>query len=602
LRHLWSNNNSKISPLRSCLAPVEMTQENSFFLPGQITGLYALIKVLFKEKRRAGYYIHLMRRLLPLILCCFLFAGCARQPRPPRTLILAADNDVSWLDPARAYDTSSLPFVRILYRGLVDYGDGANIVPAVAKRWSISPDGKRYTFYLRDDVRFQFAQDGSQPGRPVTAEDFRYSIERILDPATASDGMTFYYTIAGAKEWSEARASNEKNPPAHVSGIEVPNDHTIIFNLAHPDATFLNYLAMPFVYAVPREWVEKLEREGKSLNENPNGCGPFILKSWVHGRQLELRKNPYYYDPSLPRCDGIIETFGGDNVLHLMRFELGDLDLQNLEDAAPPDFDRITDSPKWQPYLQHAPMMDIRYVALNCEMKPFDNKRVRQAMNYAFDKTALKKIQGKRVDVAHGVLPPGTPGYNPQLKGYDYNPQKAKVLLRQAGYPNGFTVTLWYAPTAAEWYDKAAQLIQANLKDVGVTVNLKAVTYAELKTAAGKRHNIQMSLMGWLQDFPDPSNFLDILFNGQNITDTSSNNRAFYNNPQVNALLDAAGIETDQPKRLAMYQQAEKIIVDDAPWIFILHTERYMVHQPWIKGFQLHPMWSARYEYVEVMK
>lgn len=542
-------------------------------------------------------------KILSVFLAALCITGCARQPRPPRTLMIAAESDVSWLDPAKAFDTSSLPFVRVLYRGLVDYGDGANIVPAVATRWTISPDGKKYTFYLRHDARFQFAQNGSQPGRRVTAQDFRYSIERILDPATASDGMTFYNMISGAKEWSE----EQSKPPAqrhlkHVPGISVPRDDVIIFTLDHPDATFLNYLAMPFVYAVPQDWIEKLNREGKTLNEYPNGCGPFEMKSWIHDRQLELVKNPFYYDPTLPRCDRILETFGGDTVLHLMRFELGDIDIQNLEDAASPDFARISDSPKWQPYTEHAPMMDIRYVAMNCEMKPFDNKLVRQAMNYAIDKSTFKQLRGKRIEVAHGVLPPGTPGYNPHLKGYDYNPQKAKALLRQAGYPDGFSVTLWYSPTAAEWYDKAAQLIQANLAQVGVTVNLKAVTYAELKTAAGKRHNIQFALMGWLQDFPDPSDFLDVLLNGKKITATSSNNRAFYSNPKVNALLDAAGVETNQAKRLAMYQKAEKIIVDDAPWIFILHTERYVVHQPWIKGFTLHPMWSARYEYVKVDK
>jgi ABC-type transport system substrate-binding protein len=538
-----------------------------------------------------------------IFFVAILLTGCARQPRPPRTLMLSAQSDVSWLDPAKAYDTSSIPFVRILYRGLVDYGDGANIVPAVATRWTISSDGKTYTFYLRKDARFQFDQNGNQPGRRVTAEDFRYSIERILDPATASDGMTFYYNIVGAQKWSEERSKpSTKVLSDHVPGIVVPNDDEIIFHLNHPDATFLNYLAMPFVYAVPHDWVEKLDRAGETLNEHPNGCGPFQMKEWIHDRKLELVKNRYYYDPALPKCDRILDTFGGDDVLHLMRFELGDIDVQNLEDAAPPDFTRMTDSAKWQPYTQHAPMMDIRYVALNCEMKPFNNKLVRQAMNYAIDKSTFTRFLGKRIEVAHGVLPPGTPGYNPQLKGYDYDPQKAKVLLKQAGYPNGFTVTLWYSPTAVEWYGKAAQLIQANLKEVGVTVNLKAVTYAELKTAAGKRHNIQMSLMGWLQDFPDPSDFLDVLFNGEKITDTSSNNRAFYNNPQVNKLLDAAGIETNRAKRLKMYQQAEKIIVDEAPWIFLLHTERYVVHQPWIKGYKLHPMWSARYEYVEVKR
>jgi ABC-type transport system substrate-binding protein len=243
-------------------------------------------------------------------------------------------------------------------------------------------------------------------------------------------------------------------------------------------------------------------------------------------------------------------------------------------------------------------MMDIRYLCLNTEVKPLDNVLVRRAMNHAIDRQRIARLVAGRVEIARGVLPPGMPGYNPQLRGYDYDPQKAKQLLRQAGYEKGFTVTLWYATTL--WYPKGAQSIQQDLKRVGVTVNLKAVTYPELKTAAGTRKKVAMSIIGWIQDFPDPSNFLDVLFNGKNITETASNNRAFYSNPQVNKLLAAASIEQNHKRRLELYQQVEKLIVADAPWVFLNHTERYVVHQPWIKGFRLHPMWSARYEYVGV--
>ena len=542
-----------------------------------------------------------MRRLIPasliLSLLIGLLAGCARPPRQAGTLRLAG-TEPSTLDPAKAYDTTSIGFVRVLYRGLVDYDDAGNMVNVVAAERKASPDGKTYSFRLRSDVRFH-------SGRRVVADDFRYAIERVLDPATASDGLAIFKVIDGAAEFIADReaAIAKKHPPRlkHVRGIRVNGDDEISFTLVKPDATFLNYLALPFGYAVPRDYVEALARKGQSLSEHANGCGPFILQDWVHDGWLHLRKNPNYFEPALPKCERIEMTIGVSPTLQIMLFDQGHIDLLALEDVASPDYLRLKQDPQWQPYMMHAPMMDIRYVCLNTELKPFDNVLVRRAMNYAVNRDRIAAMLARRVTLARGPLPPGMPGYNPQLPQYAYNPEKARQLLKQAGYENGFPmdVTLWYA-TTLPWYEKAAQSIKEDLKAVGVNINLKATTYPELKTAAGKRRNVQMCIIGWIQDFLDPSNFLDVLLNGRNITDTASNNRAFYSNPQVNTLLDRAAVDLDKPRRLKLYREAEKLIVADAPWVFLHHTERYVIRQPWITGYKLHPMWSSRYEYVGV--
>ncbi|MBV9868228.1 MAG: ABC transporter substrate-binding protein [Abitibacteriaceae bacterium] len=514
---------------------------------------------------------------------------------------VVSQNDVSTLDPALAYDTSSISSVRVLYRGLVDYGKGADIVDVVASKHTISPDGKVYTFKLRPDVHFHFALDGSEPGRRVVAEDFRYALERVLDPATASDGLGLpgYKLIEGADEFSADRGKPKAQQRIqHVRGIRIKDEDEISFTLIHPDVTFINYLTLPFSYAVPREWIEKLAKEGQDISEHPNGCGPFEFESWVHDAHVYLKKNHHYFDQSLPRCERIENEIGGDGTLHLMRFEIGDIDVQSLEENQPPDFLRLERTARWQPYIEHAPMMDVRYLCLNTELKPFDNRLVRQALNYAINRDRIASFLAGQGVPARGILPEGMPGYNPHLKSYNYDPQKARQLLKQAGYANGFTTSLLY--DAHLWYPKAAQSIQEDLKQVGITVNLKPTTYPELKSAAGKRKNVQMCIIGWIQDFPDPSNFLDVLLNGKNITDTASNNRAFYSNPKVNALLDAAAVEQDRAKRLNMYSQAEQIIVDDGPWVPLVHTDRYIIRQPWVEGYHLHPMWSARYEYVSV--
>lgn len=528
-------------------------------------------------------------------------AGCARAPRPANTLMLTQKSDPSTLDPAKAYDTTSINFARILYRGLVDYGKGAEIVPAIAKKYTISPDGKTYTFHLREDAYFH-------SGRRVVADDFRFALERVMDPKLASDGYTFYRTIDGAQEYSEEleKLKDElgeeeykaRRKTMRVRGIEVPNDNTIIFRLKQPDLTFLNWLAMPFAYAVPHENVEK---HGEAISDHPDGTGPFKLLEWKRDSHMVLVKNENFYDKTLPKSDRIQLQIGGDDTLHLMKFETGNTDAMSLEDLNAPDFLRLRRDPKWKNQLVHAPMMDIRYLCMNVEKKPFNNVLVRRAMNYAINRDLIVNYLNGRAIRAKGALPPGMPAYNPKLFEYSYNLEKAKSLLKEAGYPDGFETTLWYA-NAPEWYPRAAQFIQQDLKKVGIRLKLKQITYAELKKKAGKRKNIELSMLGWVQDFPDPSNFLDVLFNGNKISDEGSPNRAFYSNPQVNKWLDAAAIETDRAKRNALYQQAEAQIVQDAPWVFLVHTERFVIRQPWVKNYDLHPMWAARYEYPEVTK
>lgn len=556
----------------------------------------------------------MVRRLLALVAIALSLGGCTAQQTQQRTLRVAVESDASTLDPAKSYDTSSIPFVRLLYRGLVDYDTKANVVDEVAAAHLVSPDGKKYWFRLRPDVRFHHDEaTGQMPGRRVEANDFRFAIERILDPATASDGLALsgYHAIKGATEYSKAcgdlnkaieaatgtakTALEAKKRALHIKGIELRGKEEIIFHLKKADATFFNYLALPFAYAVPPEAVEKW---GDGFSDHPNGCGPFMLDEWVHDAWLRLKKNPHYFNPQFPRTDVLNVEMGNSTTLQIMRFERGEIDTMDISAAFPPDFLRIRDDPKWKPHVLHGPMMDIRYLTLNNELPPFDNVLVRRAFNYAVNRKRITSFLAGRATIAKGALPPGMPAYNSQLKGYDYNPDKARALLKEAGYQDK-PLTLWYS-TREGWYEKAAQSIKEDLKDIGVTINLSAIRYPELKAKAGKRKNIHMALMGWIQDFPDPSNFLDVLFNTKAITDEASQNRAFYSNPKVDKLLDTALTEINRTKRLQMYQDAEKIIVDEAPWVFLHHTERYVVNQPWVTGYTLHPMWSERYEYVGV--
>lgn len=551
-------------------------------------------------------------RCIALAAFCFLTSGCQRAPAPHYspptthqptrggTLRLAVKTDVQSLDPAIAYDTFSWPLVRMLYHGLLDYDDEVNLIPWLAAEMpTISPDGRTYTFRLKKGVRFS-------NGRELVAEDFVFTFERILDPQTKSPGESFFRHIVGARAFQKARekeaelAKGDERKrerrwiePTRVAGLRALDRYTLQIQLEQPDLAFLNVMAMPFSFAVPQEAVQQHKQE---FFRHPVGTGPFVLAEWIRGMRLRFERNPFYNAWLIGtevKLDAVEVMVGGDDLIHQMMFERGELEI--MDEIPAPDFVRIMNDPKWKPSVASMPVNATIYIALNCEMKPFTDVRVRQAMNYAVDKDRILKIINGRGVSARGVLPPLMPGYSAQLKGYPYNPEKAKQLLARAGYPNGFSVPLWVSVDRNERV-KMAEAVQQDLAKVGVKVELKPVAFAVWDEAVSRRKNVPFAFSGWYQDYPDPSNFLDVLLSGDRIVDVHCNNLAFYSNPQVNKLLRAAAKETNRAQRLRLYQQAEQLIVRDAPWVFLYHPTLYMLVQPYVKGHTMHPVWPNRYE------
>lgn len=534
------------------------------------------------------------RLVLGVVPLLGLLPGCgaarAGGSAMERTLRLAVGEDIKTLDPSVSSDWDSQPLVRLLYHGLLDYDDGTKLVPWLARELpEVSPDARTFTFRLRPGIHFA-------NGREVVAEDCAYAIARSLHPATKSWGEGFLRNIEGAAEFTAARGREPRRPDGsgapwteRVKGLETPDRYTLRIRLKEPDPAFPYLMTMTFTYPVPRE---EVERRGKDFEREPVGTGPFLLEEWRRGLRLRFRRNPRFDAGPEPRLDGVHVMVGGDELIHQMMFERGELD--TIGRIAEPDFARIIRDPAWQDRLVTTPSNETSSFFMNTEMEPFTDRRVRQAMNYAVDKERILRMINNRGVVARGVIPPAMPGFHPNLPAYEYNPEKAKALLKAAGYSDGFSVPLWVG--SATRSVKLAQAVQQDLARVGVRVELKTVAGTVAGQAYRKRKNVPFGIQTWYMDYPDPGNFLETFLSGDRITDEDCLNFSFYANPRSDALMRQTRRELDPQRRLRLYQQAEAVIVEEAPWIFLYHPVRHRLRQTWLRNFTPHPVWPGRYE------
>jgi ABC-type transport system substrate-binding protein len=351
-----------------------------------------------------------------------------------------------------------------------------------------------------------------------------------------------------------------------------------------PDPLFLDKLALLFAAVVPAERARQL---GDDFTEQPLGSGPFVLREWRHGERLVLTRNPRYRRPDRPYLDGVVEQVGVNGELAWLMFLSGELDVSGIP---PADFPAIKRDPHPPGQLVHATTLWTQYVGLNCQMPPLDDRRVRQALNYAVNKQDVIALLNDRGVVAKSVVPPGMPGYRSDTAGYPYDPARARALLAEAGQGAGFTTELWTQGSDTDL--KIAQKIQRDLSQVGVTMDIKQVAWSSFLEAIRQSKTVPLFDLGWSADFPDPSNFLDVLFHSSR---WDANNHSFYANPEFDRLIDRARTVADAEARLALYRAAERILVDDAPVILLYHPISYVMMQPRVHGYTIHPLLPARF-------
>jgi oligopeptide transport system substrate-binding protein len=471
------------------------------------------------------------------------------------------------LDPPLITSTYAASVVQQLFDGLVQFDADLNVIPAIAKSWSAAYDGTTWTFHLRQGVKFH-------NGREVAADDFVYSFTRILDPKLQSPHTWLFERVRGAKEFRSGKAQR-------VEGLRALDNYTLQITLSQPYAPFITMLGMAQAKVVPREEIERL---GAQFGHQPIGTGPFRFVNWVAGDKIVLQANEEYFEgrPFLDRLD--YEIFPAYNLKEsLAAFEKGHLDDTKILAS---ERQRLISDPRYRFFRK--PLLATLFLWIDTRQAPLNNPKVRQAINYAINREAMNRtIRKNRFVQARGILPPGMPGYNPELQGYEYDPQRARQLLSEAGYPEGKglpSLELWSSVTSSE-AQAEHEAIQRDLQQVGLSVTLHTTKgwkqYTEL---LGKRPRA-MYRYAWYADFPDPDNFLFVLFHSQ-----SANNFANYSNPEVDRLLDQAQREVDYLERMQLYRQAESLIMADAPTVNLLYYTFEHLFQPYVRGIELNAL------------
>ena len=488
---------------------------------------------------------------------------------------------IATLDPAFAKNQSIMWAVHQIYNTLVETDSSLNIVPSLAKSWDVSGDRMQYIFHLRTDVFFHDNEvfPGSK-GRRMTAHDVEYSFRRIIDPNTASSGAWIF-----------------NNRIDSLNGFKVMNDSTFQLRLIRPFTPVLGLLSMQYCSIVPKEVVEK---HGKDFRNHPCGTGPFQFKSWEEGQALIMLRNELYFETDingkrLPYLDAIKTTFYDNKATEFLLFQQGRLDFINDIDASFKD-EVLTKKgelrSEWQEkiLLYKHPYLNTEYLGILTDTtndlvknSPVRFKKIRQAINYGFDrrKMILYLRNSIGIPAESGFIPAGLPSFDTSVvKGYTYNPSKARQLLKEAGFSGSKNVPAIKLLTISIYGDLAS-FIAKELEDVGIKVQVEVIQKSLLLEYTSKSQALFFR-GSWIADYPDAENYLSVFY-GKN---PAPPNYTRYKNPAFDALYEQAILETNDSVRLKIYQQLDQIVIDDAPVIPLWYDEVIRLVHPHIQGFK----------------
>jgi oligopeptide transport system substrate-binding protein len=496
---------------------------------------------------------------------------------PVSGILQLADSDPTTLDPAVSMESTSVQYIILIYSGLVKLNDKLEPVPDIAESWTLDPAGTTYTFKLRQDVKFQ-------NGKALTSNDFKYSWERAANPATGSQtAETYLGDILGVDDVISGKSSA-------IRGVETAGDYTLKVTIDAPKSYFLYKLSYPTTFAVDQDSVKKGAEWWRSPN---NGTGPFKLADWQQGKSLKLVRNAAYYGEKA-KVSAIQYSYFSGMAMDL--YETGKIDVTGVGSGY---IDTVMDqSGPFYKDLRVSSDLSITYIGFNCNQAPFNDAAIRKAFDLAIDKDKIIKLVYRDMEKrADGILPPGMPGYNSAIRGIGFDTAAARALIQASQYgdvsklPEITLTTYGYGGAVGQLLQALVYQWQENL---GVKVKIRQLETDRYFYNTSSEID-QMYLMSWSADYPHPQDFVDILFRSD-----ASNNNGGYSNPQVDALIQKANATLNEPDSLALYQQAEQKIIDDAACLPLSFGMNYFLVKSYVQNYAVSPLGFALLQAVSI--
>jgi len=527
-----------------------------------------------------------MFKLISFILlsALFWFCSCRTDNHSGKKTIfnINLDEGLSSLDPAFARNQNALWMDNQLYNGLVQINDSLKTCPCIAKNWDLSENGLTYTFHLRNDVYFQNdALFRNGKGRRAVASDFVYSFSRLIDPKVASSGSWIFSDKVEGKQ-----------------AFSAPNDSTFQIRLKKPFTPFLSLLTAQYCSVVPKEIVEHY---GKDFRQHPVGTGPFTFKYWKEGEILVFLKNENYWEKDkdgsqLPHLDAIRASFIGDKQTSFMEFLSKRLDFLNDIDGSYRDdiltkSGKVTQKYKGRFNINSGPFLNTIYLGMLVDSSisivknsPLKNLKIRRAINYAIDKQKMIKYLRNSMGIAGsaGFIPVGMPGFDSgTVKGYSYNPVKARELLCEAGYPDGKGMPEITLHTTIG-YRSLIEYIQGQLDKVGIKTNVEITQGSSLRELISK-NGVNFFYGTWIADYPDGENYLSVFYSKNKIP--FGPNYTGFNNKQFDLLFEQAYHTIKDEDRFKLYRQMDNLVMEQAPVVVLYYDKRVNLYQNNISGY-----------------
>ncbi|MGT3004106.1 ABC transporter substrate-binding protein [Pasteurella multocida] len=532
-----------------------------------------------------------MKKLTKLSLAVLAMTSTAAFAAAPKTFVYCSEASPSYLSPVLGTDGATIDASgQAMFNGLTTFERGTtNVIPALAEKWDVSEDGKTYVFHLRKGVKFHSNKD-FKPTRDFNADDVVFSFNRQLDPNHP------YHKVSGGS-YEYFIGMDMQNI---IDKVEKVDDYTVKISLKVPNAPFLANLAMDFASIYSAQYADAMAKAKtpEKLDSAPIGTGPFEFVSYQKDSAVRYKAFENYWQGKA-KIDRLVFSITPDASVRYAKLQKGECHAAPYPNPA--DIAKLKADSNIT--LLTKPGLNVGYLNFNVQKAPFDNVKVRQALNYAVNKDAIiESVYQGAGQVAKNPIPPTMWSYNDEVKDYAYDPEKAKALLKEAGFENGFETDLWAMPVSRPYNPNArrmAELVQADWEKVGVKAKIVSYEWGEyLKRMRAGDH--QTGMMGWTGDNGDPDNFLNTLLSCAAVE--SGANYANFCHKEFNDLVTKAAQVTDPAERTALYQQAQLVFKEQAPWITIAHSTTYFPVRKEVKGYVIDPFGLHNFYAVELEK